>query len=297
MDIINTYLQYLTHTKRYSVHTTNAYRNDLFQFNQFLYQKEGDANIINATHQNIREWILNLVENKITSRSVNRKITTLKSFYKFLLQKQLIEVNPTVKVESLKIEKKLPTFVKQEQINFLFDDFNFGSGYENIRNKIILELLYNTGIRLSELISLKESSINFSNKSIKVTGKRNKQRIIPLSDQFLKKIEEYIKLKENIFSGEVLFVTEKGEVIYPKLVYRLVNKYLSFVSTQKKKSPHVLRHTFATHMLNNGADLNAIKEILGHANLSATEVYTHVSFEKLKSIYKHAHPRALIMED
>lgn len=297
MELINSYLQYLKYTKRYSVHTINSYRVDLLQFQTFLNETDPSLVITEVKHKKIREWILHLVEDDKSSRSVNRKITTLKSFYKYLLQQGKSKINPAVGIESLKSDKRLPVFVKEEHIEFLFDDIDFGTGYENHRNKIILELLYMTGIRLSELINLKDTDVSLSAMSLKVTGKRNKQRIIPMSKNFTSKLKSYIEDKNTIFSGSYLFLTGKGEKLYPKLVYRLVNKYLSLVSTQKKKSPHVLRHSFATHMLNNGADLNAIKEVLGHANLSATEIYTHISFEKLKSIYKQAHPRALIMED
>jgi len=297
MDSIDAYLTYLTFTKRYSPNTVGAYRNDLEQFSNFLLGINPGARIEHTSSKEIREWVLYLIENKITPRSVNRKITSLKSFFKYLLQKDIIDKTPLVKIDSLKTEKKLPVFIKNKETEFLFDEIDFGKGYENSRNKIILELLYISGIRLSELINLKETDIDFKNNTVKVTGKRNKQRVIPLTNNFLGKIKGYMEEKQSSFSNSYLFVTGKGENLYPKLVYRLVNKYLSLVSTQKKKSPHVLRHTFASHMLNNGADLNAIKEILGHTNLAATEVYTHVSFEKLKSIYKQAHPRAIIMED
>lgn len=297
MGIIETYSKYLTFTKRYSRHTVEAYQNDLEQFSQFLENIAPENNLISAKHAHVRHWLLSLVEQGIASRSVNRKITSLKSFYKFLQQQNIIEVNPAIKVESLRSEKKLPVFVKEDQIEFLFDEISFGSEYENFRNKIILELLYLTGIRLSELVNLKESDVDVSAKTLKVLGKRNKERIIPLDKLFVDRMQAFIIQKKLLFSNKYVFLTKKGGQVYPKLIYRVVNKYLTMVSTQKKKSPHVLRHTFATHMLNNGADLNAIKEILGHANLSATEIYTHVSFEKLKSIYKQAHPRAIIMED
>jgi integrase/recombinase XerC len=297
MDKIKVYLEYLKYTKRYSDHTISAYRLDLGQFNAFLQEQAEQQTLIGAGHKDIRNWVISLIGQKDTPRSVNRKITSLRSFYKFLLMQGEIASNPVLKVTPLKVEKNLPNFVKEGQIQFLFDDIEFGMGYENLRNKIILELFYLTGMRLSELVNLKDHDIDLYSHSVKVTGKRDKQRVIPLSKGFIEKIRDYMAQKNELFANVHLFVTSKGQKAYPKLVYRLVNRYLSLVSTQKKKSPHVLRHTFATHMLNNGADINAIKEILGHANLAATEVYTHISFERLKSIYKQAHPRAIITED
>jgi len=244
----------------------------------------------------IRSWIVSLVSNSISSRTINRKISTLKSYYKFLLKENIVKTNPMVKIISPKTNKNIPEFVAKEKMDILFDDIEFGNDFEGTRNRLIIELFYFTGMRLTELIELKDKDIDENNQRLKVLGKRNKERIIPFSNVLLDSIKNYRLAKDKILEGKesnnYLFITSKGKKIYEKLVYRVVNSYLGKVSTLKKKSPHVLRHTFATHMLNNGADLNAIKEILGHANLSATQVYTHNTVEKLKSIYKQAHPRA-----
>jgi integrase/recombinase XerC len=246
-------------------------------------------------HHQIRNWIVELMETGNSARTVNRKISSLKTYFRYLLKEGVITVNPTNKVLSPKSGKKLPVFVKEDQMDRLLDDVEFGDDYSGTRNRLIIETFYNTGIRISELINLKISDIDFSQQAFKVLGKRNKERILPLSPDFSETLEKYTGLRESTFGGSQpgwLFLTGKGEKLYPRLVYRIVTKFLSMVTTSDKKSPHVLRHTFATHMLNKGADLNAIKELLGHANLSATEVYTHNTFEKLKSVYKQAHPRA-----
>jgi len=235
------------------------------------------------------------MEKEYSSLSVNRKISTLKTFYKFMQRQGYIKSNPMDKVVSPKIKKKLPLFIEEKHITALLDDFSFGNDFPGIRNRTIIETFYNTGIRLSELIGIQNFDIDLYNNTIKVLGKRQKERIIPIHSSFAKSLKEYIEIKKSYFTTldhNYFFVTDKGEKLYEKFVYRVVNKYLTMVTTIEKKSPHVLRHTFATHMLNHGADLNAIKELLGHANLSATQVYTHNTFEKLKTIYKQAHPRA-----
>jgi integrase/recombinase XerC len=236
------------------------------------------------------------MEEGISSRSINRKLTTLKSYFKFLVKEGSIQENPMSRVISPKTSQRLPVFVEQESMEKLFDQVNFGEGYAGSRDRLIIELFYATGMRLSELINLKYSDIDLFKNSFKVTGKRNKQRIIPFTNNLVGLLNEYLEIKKKAFPGEeqeaYLFLTNKGEKLYPKMVYRIVHQYLDQVTTISKRSPHIIRHTFATHMLNNGADLNAIKEILGHANLAATQVYTHNTIEKLKSIYKQAHPRA-----
>lgn len=234
------------------------------------------------------------MEKNTGARSVNRKITTLKTFYKFLLREGIATENPMLKIQSPKIPKRLPVFVEEDKINLLLDEIKFKEGFPGARDKLIVELLYNTGIRLSELINLKEQNIDLHNNSIKVLGKRNKERIIPIHESILFKIQDYAKQKKQLGldnKSGLLFVTDKGENLYPKFVYRVVNNYLSAVTTHDKKSPHILRHTFATHLLNKGADINAIKELLGHANLSATQIYTHNTIEKLKQAHKKSHPR------
>jgi integrase/recombinase XerC len=230
-----------------------------------------------------------------SSRTTNRKISALKTYFRYLLKEGVITINPVTKVLTPKSVKKLPVFVKEPQMDHLLDDIEFGDDYGGFRNRVIIETFYNTGARLSELINLKVADVNLSQQVLKVLGKRNKERIIPLSQRFSGLLEQYMHVRDTSFHGAAngwLFLTDKGNKLYPRLVYRVVRHFLSLVTTSDKKSPHVLRHTFATHMLNQGADLNAIKELLGHANLSATEVYTHNTFEKLKSVYKQAHPRA-----
>ena len=241
----------------------------------------------------IRSWLVHLMEHQVGSRSVNRKLTTLKSFYKFLLREGIMEENPMRKITSPKIAKRLPVFIEKDKMEMLFDDTGFGEGYPGTRNRLILEIFYSTGMRLSELVNLKETDIDFHHDTIKVLGKRNKERLIPFSKKFESLMKSYLDEKGSVFGDtDVLFLTDKGRKIYPKMVYRIVSRYLGAVTTMEKKSPHVLRHTFATHLLNNGAELNAVKELLGHASLSATQVYTHNTIEKLKRIYKQAHPKA-----
>jgi len=287
------FIQYIQFEKRFSTHTIKAYQTDLDQFYQYLdvHYDINDTKEIN--HHIIRSWIVLLIETSISTRSVNRKLSTLKSYFKFLLKEGLIEKNPMQKIIAPKSSKRLPVFIDQDSIDLLLDEIDFGKGYSASRDKIIIELFYSTGMRLNELINIKISDINFTTKTIKIFGKRNKERLVPLSSEFNFNLLDYTEsLKKEYPDSTYFFVTNKGEKLYEKFVYRLVNTYLSKVTTINKKSPHILRHTFATHMLNSGADLNAIKEILGHANLSATQVYTHNTIEKLKSIYNHAHPKA-----
>lgn len=293
MNILNDFINYLTHQKRYSSHTIAAYKKDLEQFFNFLDTNYSEIKIPEVSATIIRSWIVELIEENISSNSVNRKISTLKTFFKYLQKNNVITQNPLLKVISPKTKKRLPVFVKESEINFLFDDIVFEDNYIETRNKLILDLLYTSGMRLSELINLKFSSFNLSNNTIKVLGKRNKERIIPFSDNTLKEINNYLRFREDIDTdSDYFFLTNNNKKLYPKFVYRLVNTYLSLATKISKKSPHVLRHTFATHMLNNGADLNVIKEILGHSNLAATQVYTHNTIEKLKNIHQQAHPKA-----
>lgn len=290
------FLDYIAYEKRYSQNTINAYRSDLDQFFAYFSVQYGMTDIKSADHQVIRSWIVSLMEEGQTARTVNRKITTLKTYFRFLLKEGLIEENPMSRVTAPKTSGRLPVFVEQEGMYTLFIGIDFGEGYPAARDRMIMELFYATGMRLSELIGLKESDIDYFRQTMKVTGKRNKQRLVPFTEYVKGMLKGYIEMKRKEFPGENenshLFLTNKGEQLYPRLVYRIVQHYLDKVTTISKRSPHVIRHTFATHMLNNGADLNAIKEILGHANLAATQVYTHNTIEKLKSIYKQAHPRA-----
>ena len=292
--MIERFLQYIRFEKRFSPHTILAYQSDLEQFFKYLLDtyEVTEAEAIN--HSMIRSWIVSMMEQKISTRSINRKITTLKTYYKFLLRNKAVKVNPMMKIQSPKTSKRLPVFVDQNKMDVLFDQINFGEGYEAIRDRLMMELFYATGMRLNELVNLKESDLDLGNCQVKVVGKRNKERIIPFTNRLRNLIVVYLdKRKEkSSHDNNLLFITNKGKPIYQKLVYRIVTRRLGEVTTLDKKSPHVLRHTFATHMLNHGADINSIKEILGHANLSATQVYTHNTIEKLKKVYKQAHPRA-----
>ena len=289
------FLQYLKIEKRYSPHTVRSYLNDLDQFYLFLSSQELPEDPELITSHDIRAWIVSLLDNKYATVSVHRKISCLRVYFRFLRKEGIIKSDPLQKVVLPKRKKTLPVFVEEESMNQLLDNFSFGEGFEGISKRTIIEMLYSTGMRRSELIGLRDIDVDLAEGSVKVTGKRNKQRIIPLIKPFIKRLDEYIRVRnEQITSGNNgwFFVTEKGNKLYEKYVYNAVNSYLSMVTTIEKKSPHILRHTFATHMLNHGADLNSIKELLGHANLSATQIYTHNTFEKLKKIYKQAHPRA-----
>jgi integrase/recombinase XerC len=292
---LTSFLQYIQYEKRFSPHTVTAYKGDLEQFADYLNVTYKINEIQEVNHTFIRSWMVSLMEAGITSRSINRKITTLKTFYKFLMKNGVVTANPMLKVQSPKQSKKLPVFVEESKMEMLFDKVDFGEGFEAFRDKLLMELFYATGMRLAELVNLKEQDIDLNGCTVKVLGKRNKERIVPFTNKMKQLFQEYLAEKrKEAFKNKsaILFVTTEGKNIYPKLAYRIVNKYLSQVTTLDKKSPHVLRHTFATHMLNNGADINSIKEILGHANLSATQVYTHNTIEKLKTVYKQAHPRA-----
>ena len=289
------FLQYLQIEKRYSPHTVRSYLNDLDQFYSFLSEQGFSSDPVEATSHDIRAWIVSMLENNYSTVSVHRKISCLRVFYRYLRKDGIIKSDPLEKVVLPKRKKTLPVFVEEAAMNKLLDDFSFGEGFAGIRNRTIIEMLYLTGIRRSELIGLRNHDVDLSEGSMKVTGKRNKQRIIPLVKPFVKRLEEYLEVRDlNVTPAvnEWFFISDKGNKLYDKYVYNIVNSYLAMVTTIEKKSPHILRHTFATHMLNRGADLNSIKELLGHANLSATQIYTHNTFEKLKKIYKQAHPRA-----
>jgi len=290
------FIDYIQFEKRYSSNTIIAYNKDLEQFLHFVNEKYNIGEIAGIDHHIVRSWIVELMENNTSARSVNRKLTTLKSYFKFLLKEGLITDNPMYKVITPKTSKRLPYFVEQDKMQSLFVESYFNDDFQGTRDRLILDILYSTGIRLSELINLTYQDINIERKTMKVLGKRKKERIVPFGDNLKNLLICYIKQKQKSFDNpeaySYLLVTNSGKKIYSRLVYRIVNKYLSMVSTLEKRSPHVLRHTFATHMLNNGADLNAIKELLGHSSLAATQVYTHNTIEQLKSIYNKAHPRA-----
>jgi integrase/recombinase XerC len=292
--MIDSFLKYLEYEKRLSRHTVLAYKTDLLQFSDFIAKNFPEWNPEMADYGIIRSWIISLAEVKIDARSINRKIACLRSFYKFLLRQEIIEKDPMAKIRVLKTKKQLPSFVKEGDMITLLDQTHSDGSYNSIREKLILELFYGTGIRLSELITLKEDQVDLTNQSIKVIGKRNKERIIPFAKSLVPLIKEYrtirnkeIELKDHGY----FFVTDKGNPCYPMLIYRSIKEYLKNTSSEKQ-SPHVLRHTYATHLLNKGAEINAVKDLLGHSSLAATQVYTHNSMEKLKKVFDQAHPKA-----
>jgi integrase/recombinase XerC len=286
---INKFIKYIESERRLSKHTVTSYKTDLNQFFSYINDHSIVESVDQISFKIIRNWITYLFERGITSRTINRKISSLKSFFKFLEFSDLISVNPTLKIISPKNSRKLPSIVEQVDLDQLLDQKYFDEGVVGERDSLIIEFFYLTGVRLSELIEIKINDIDFKNCSLKVLGKGNKERIIPLSFDVLSKIDLFIK---NYKIKDYLFLNSSKKKLYPKKVYRIVNYYIGLVSSVKKRSPHVLRHSFATHMLNNGADINAIKEILGHSSLSATQIYTHNTVEKLKSVYDQAHPRA-----
>jgi len=292
MQNIQAFLDYLQFEKRYSPHTLTAYRTDLLQFNEYL-ARLYECSAISAEAVMVRSWMMTLIEGGCSKRSLNRKLTSLRQFYKYSLRNNLIDSDPMLRVVSMKVDKTLPSFITKDEMTYLLDVKKFTNDFEGVRNKMLLELFYSTGIRLSELIALKVTDVDYVNKQIKVFGKRSKERIIPLLDSCLDSLRFYVEsYRFEVVKKDVsLFLTKSGNVLYPKLVYRIVNSYLGNVTGVKQKSPHILRHAFATHMLNEGADLNAIKEILGHSSLTSTQIYTRSSAERLKEIYKQAHPR------
>jgi len=270
-----------------------AYNNDLGQFVQYCTKVVGEFDVNRVDTKLVRSWIVHLMEQKLSPRSVNRKVTTVKSFYKFLMKEQIVENNPAINLPLPKIRKKLPNFVGENNLHHLLDDGFFTDDFCGVRDKLIISLLYGTGIRLSELLMLKDSDFKTKEFLIKVLGKRNKERVIPYPKNINNLLELYVKLRNEQVETDTaqLLVTEKGKPVYEKLIYRVVKNNLSKVTSLEKRGPHVLRHSYATHLLNNGADLNVVKELLGHSNLAATQVYTHTTFEKLQGIYKQAHPR------
>lgn len=292
--MVDSFLLYLQNEKRLSSNTVLAYRKDLEQFSQFILKDFETSKPAEATFREIRAWVVSLSNQKLANTSINRKIATLKAFFSYLLRKKKITKNPTLKVQSLKTPSKPPVFIAETGMNQLLEEITFKDDFAGSRDQMIIELLYGTGLRLTELINIKLTDLDLFDAKLSVLGKRNKYRIIPLSGKMRLKLTSYLSIRAKQFeqNSEFLFLTNKGQKLYPVFVQRLVKKYLTLVSTQTKRSPHVLRHTFATHLLNQGADLNAIKELLGHSSLSATQIYTHNSIEKLKDIHKLAHPKA-----
>lgn len=293
MAHIQEFINYLSLEKNYSEHTVNAYMKDVLAFQEFNNSIE-KTNIDLLPYSFIRNWLVYLSSSGVSNRSINRKIASLKSYYKFLLKIEVIKVSPLTKHKALKVDKKVQIPFSIQEMNKLLEEFTFSNDFEGVRNQFIIELLYATGVRKAELINLKLSDISVNQATIKVLGKRNKERIIPLTDKVIVRFKEYLdrrsKLPEMV-DAEFVFLTKRGMKIYDTLVYRIINLYFSMVSSKFKKSPHVVRHTFATHLLNEGADLNAVKELLGHTSLAATQVYTHNSMAKLKEVYGNSHPR------
>ena len=291
--MIDAFLEYLSLEKKYSLHTVTAYKNDLRSFKDFLVSEYDQENFLEVHYPQIRNWIVVLVGENLSNRTINRKISSLKSLYKFLQKTSQIEVNPLSQHKSLKTEKRVQVPFTAKEINAVICQIEVGNDFISIRDKLIVELFYSTGIRRAELINIKSRDISFSDSTIKVIGKRNKERYVPLLTSVVETLEKYLELKKDFSIGlEELLITKKGNKIYETLVYRIINSYFSTVSSKEKKSPHILRHSFATHLLNQGANLNSVKELLGHSSLAATQVYIQNSLDAIKKVYNQAHPRS-----
>jgi integrase/recombinase XerC len=292
--LVDAFLEYLNLEKKYSAHTITAYKNDLQSFKKFLEMEYAQENLREVHYSQIRNWIVNLVDIKVSNRTVNRKVSALKSFFTFLQKTKQIDYNPLSKHKSLKIEKRLQVPFSFKEINTVINDIDKDANddFESLRNRLIVELFYSTGIRRAELINIKQRDVSFSDKTVKILGKRNKERFVPLLGSVIQTLNRYLALKKEFEIGlEELFITEKGNKIYETLVYRIINHYFGQVSSKEKRSPHILRHSFATHLLNEGADLNSVKDLLGHSSLASTQVYTQNSLDVLKKVYNKAHPR------
>ncbi|MDO6743539.1 tyrosine-type recombinase/integrase [Tenacibaculum soleae] len=291
--LVVAFLRYLECEKNYSKNTINAYKRDIIAFSDFCEEEFDQKEITLIHYHQIRTWIVALVENKISNRSINRKISSLKTFYSFLQKIHEIEINPLAKHKALKVQKKIQTPFDKEEVESVLSVLGEGKDFESVRDRLIIELLYSTGMRRIELVNIKKKDIDFSRQVIKVLGKRNKERYVMVLPSVLKTLNQYLSLKRDYekSSVEALLITKKGVKIYETLVYRVINLYFSKVSTKAKKSPHILRHAFATQLLNNGASLTSVKELLGHSSLAATQVYTHNSLEQIKKVYNKAHPR------
>ena len=298
MNLIEAFLDYLFLEKKYSQHTIVAYKNDLISFRDFCEEAYNLSSIEEIVYPQIRSWIVSLVDQKISNRTINRKISSLKSFYKFLQKTKQIKANPLSNHKALKTAKEVQIPFSQKEVKSAMEVIQFEDGFEAVRDKLIVELFYSTGIRRAELISLTMDSIDLQSGMMKVLGKRNKERFVPLLPSVVKSIREYILRRDEVLAKtNHFFVTISGNKIYETLVYRVINNYFSKVSSKVKKSPHILRHSFATHLLNEGADLNSVKELLGHSSLASTQVYTHNSLEQIKKVYNQAHPRSNKKQD
>jgi integrase/recombinase XerC len=293
--LIEKFLDYLQLEKNYSSNTLSAYKRDLIQYNKFIIENNGNLEIENADYKIIRSWIVSMVNSNISNRSINRKVSSLKSFYKFLIKTDTIKSSPLKAHSPLKQSKKIQVPFSQEEINSLLDSDFFTNDYKGVLQKSIIAFFYFTGVRRIELINIKESDISLESSTIKVMGKRSKERIIPILPKLKKSLEDYREIKSKFkgnTSPEYLFISKNGKQLSEKFVYRTVNEYFKLVSPKIKKAPHVLRHSFATHLINEGADINSVKELLGHSSLSATQVYSHTSMERIKEVFKNSHPRA-----
>ena len=292
---VNKFIDFLLLEKKYSQHTALAYQRDIEMFQSFLTKEFSSSKVLDANYSQIRSWIVKLVSTNITNRTINRKVSSLNSYYKFLLKIEAIELNPLVKHKALKVSKKLQIPFSEIEITSVLNTIDTDS-FEGLRDKLIVELFYSTGMRRVELVNLQLSDIDTSQRQVKVLGKRNKERFIPLVSNVIKTHQAYLDARSKlklVTDSRALLLTLKGVKVYEKLVYRVITNYFDTVSSKVKKSPHILRHSFATHLLNNGADLNSVKELLGHSSLAATQVYTHNSVAELKKVYEKSHPRNL----
>ena len=293
--LIEKFLDYLQLEKNYSSNTLSAYKRDLIQYNKFIVENNCNLEIENADYKIIRSWIVSMVNSNISNRSINRKVSSLKSFYKFLIKTETIRSSPLKAHSPLKQSKKIQVPFSQEEINSLLDSDFFTNDYKGVLQKSIIAFFYFTGVRRIELINIKESDISLESSTIKVMGKRSKERIIPILPKLKKSIKFFMEIKSKLIgntSFEYLFISKNGKQLSEKFVYRTVNEYFKLVSPKIKKAPHVLRHSFATHLINEGADINSVKELLGHSSLSATQVYSHTSMERIIEVFKNSHPRA-----
>jgi integrase/recombinase XerC len=287
------FTDYLTYEKRFSPHTVRAYKTDTDQFLIFVETVYGLASVAEVRPLHVRAWMVSLIEAGVGTRAINRKLSCLKTFFRFLLKRGWVAENPMLKIIAPKVGKALPVFVREDHLAQLLDDVIFESGFSGVRDRLILELLYLTGLRRAELIQLTPEAFDFQRRQLRVKGKGGKERVIPILPELAERVQQYLRLRRETFEPlpPQLLLTDKGQAMYPKYVYKVVHRYLSMVTTVAKRSPHVLRHSFATHLSNKGADINAVKELLGHSSLAATQVYTHNAIEKLREVYQSAHPK------